>query len=473
MWGFMNNCNDLAADTRIFDVSYKASACFAVVAVLAMVALLASASLLQPSYADDFVADAQCIEGHWYVTIHDAHPYNGNMSSGQEDALRDSGLLQGVSIRTITSAGSTEVKSSFETGKSGSFFLAPEYNTGWVWLSKPGYNDQKVRSSCDTAYDVFSYSRQFASYCYDYTYAAVPTKYLSDMTADHTPYEGSVGSIMSFFDEQITSRDAVIETQAREIKDLLGALGYGNATSNATGTTISLSNSTRDSVCLLHIKTATSTLYELLGALHVFRSGLFEGRDFTDSWALWSDGVYEKVLGLDALACDGGAGRAPEMAAKLADELETLQILAAETQRQIDAYKYELQAPQQQQSYYYYNNNYYSDDSYYDGNTHDYNSRNDFYYYDSTGSKPYDYGNHNTIENYDPEEHRDHDHVHSNCVTFCDSSEYEPDWARYLDKYEAREACWDVEANPDRIGTADWYWCKDLDKYLYRHHYRQ
>ena len=464
----MNNCSDVnavAADTRILDTT-RYFTCIATAAILAMAALLAFTFLLQPSYADDFVANAQCIEGHWYVTIYDPHSRGDGAGSG----------LQDVSIRTITSAGSTDVKSTFETNKGGSFFLAPEYNTGWVWLSKPGYNDQKVRSSCDTAYDAFSYSEQFASYCYDYAYATVPTKYLSDMTADHMSYGESVGSLMSFFDEQITSRDTVIERQTQEIKDLLDVLGYGSATGNATGA-ITLSNSTMDSVCLLHIKTATNILYEILGALHVYRSGLFEERDFADSWALWNYDVSERVLGLDALVCDGGAGRTPAMAAKLADELETLQILAAETRRQIDAYKYELQTPQQQshpqQSYYYYNNNYYSDDSYYDGNAHDYNNRNDFYYYDSTGSKPYDYGNHNTIKNYDPEEHRDHDHGHGSCVTFCDSSEYEPDWARYLDKYEARDACWDVESNPDRIGTADWYWCKDLDKYLYRHHYRQ
>ena len=49
---------------------------------------------------------------------------------------------------------------------------------------------------------------------------------------------------------------------------------------------------------------------------------------------------------------------------------------------------------------------------------------------------------------------------------FCDSDDYEPGWARYLDYDGALEACWDVEANPERIGTDDWYWCKELERHL-------
>ena len=456
----------------------------AIVVVLVAISLLTLVSPLQISYADDFVADAQCVEGHWYVTIYDEQLYGDDAGSGQLvlDAPNDSGLLSGVSIRTIISLGSSDVKSSFETDNSGSFFLAPEYNTGWVWLSKPGYNDQKIKSSCDTAYDAFSYSEQFASYCYDYTFAAIPATYLPVMI-DGQISDGSVKSIVDFFDEQITLRDNMIRAQSQEIKALLDVLVYDNATgydvvvdaandTNTPGAITTLSNNTKDTLCLLHIQDATSMVYEMLGALHVLRSGILEVGGSQDAWDMWLEDLTKRTLSLkDTPYCsDGVVGSTPKMTEKLRAGLETLHTLHAELERQIKERQYlsSLTASSQQVSSYQQQPTYYNSDYYYTGNNR-YDRSNDvvnFYNYDN--SKLGDQNSRDTSRNYNLEDHEDHDHGHSNCITFCDKDDYEPDWARYLDKYGALEACWDVDANPDRIGTADWYWCKDLAKYLSR-----
>ena len=448
---------------------------------LATVSLLLALSLsVQESYAADFVADAQCVEGHWYVSIHDMSIQRDNAGTarGEENPRKDGGLLPGVSIRTIESAGSSNVKSIFETDENGSFFLAPEYNTGWVWLSKPGYNDQKVRSSCDTAYDAFSYSEQFASYCYDYAYQFVPMTYLPVMSAVQSDV-GSVRSIMDFFDGQITLRDETIKKQTLEIKRLADSLNNNNNTS----VTPALSNSTNDALCLLYIEDATSKAYEALGALYALRSGILAEHDAVDTRALGYDDVNSAQVAFDAGVVEYCSDiTIPETAQEVGAGLETIQVLYEEMRRQAVNLQYELLAlslggasshhqphTQQNQSYYYYDNNYYLDDSHYDGSSTSTrnNDERDFYYYDATGSKPYDYANHDHTQNYNPEDHEDHDHTHGYCVTFCDQYDYEPDWARYLDKHKAREACWDVEADPDRIGTDDWYWCKDLGKYLF------
>ena len=442
--------------------------------------LLALSSSVQESHAADFVADAQCVEGHWYVSIYDMsiHKDNAGTARGEENPRKDSGLLAGVSIRTIESAGSSSVKSIFETDENGSFFLAPEHNTGWVWLSKPGYNDQKVRSLCDTVYDTFSYSEQFASYCYDHTYQFVPMTYQPAMSGVQSDAV-SVKSIMDFFDGQITLRDEMIKKQTQEIKRLADSLKNNSSTSSVIP---ALSNNTNDALCLLHIEDATGKAYEALGALYAQRSGILVEHGAVDTRVLGYDDVNSTQMAFDVGAAEYCSDiTTQETAQEVGAGLETLQVLYEEMRRQAVNLQYESlvlslggvsshyqQQPQQNQSYYYYNNNYYLDDSYYYGSTStNNNGERGFYYYDATGSKPYDYTNHDQTQNYNSEDHENHDHTHGYCVTFCDQYDYEPDWARYLDKHKAREACWDVEADPDRIGTDDWYWCKDLGKYLF------
>ena len=466
--------------------------------VIFTVVVLSVAPLIPISHASDFIVDAQCVSGHWYVTIHDEN----NGIDNEKHLSENTGIIQGVSIRTIPSIGSSNVKSTFETDKSGSFFLAPEYNTGWVWLSKPGYNDQKVRSSCDTAYDAFSYSEQFASYCYDYVYQFIPMTFLPEMA--HTLPSHTIKHVMDFFDAQITSRDETITMQTLEIKALLDFFDAQitsrdetikvqtletNVLSNTLDNNASIihdmiSNSTKDEICLLHIDDAISEAYERVGILHINKSGMLKALNTTSMQSFTYDDINVEKMKLDGFVNMYCSNTTLETAQKIQIRLDVLDVLYEEQRRQVYDLQYMLlmdmlsdsqssssphqpsSSPPQSplQNYYYYNNNYYLDSSHYHDSNND---RRDFYYYDATGSKPYDYTKHDRIKNYNPKDHDDHDHSHTNCITFCDKNDYEPIWARYLDKYGAREACWDVDADPKRIGTADWYWCKDLGKYLY------
>ena len=458
--------------------------------IIFAVAALFVVPSIQLSHASNFIVDAQCVEGHWYVVIYDGDGDGDDNiydNTNEKNPLENMGIIQGVSIRTIPSVGSSNVKSTFETDDSGSFFLAPEYNTGWVWLSKPGYNDQKIRSSCDTAYDAFSYSKQFASYCYDYTHQFIPMTLLSDMTDTHT-----VKHMVDFFIAQIASRDDTIKQQTLDMMTLLDVLNDNN---NSTIYDIIL-NSTKDEMCLLHIDDAIGEAYEKLGVLHVQQSNILSTFDMNDMQHIAYDDIDAAKTKLHDVVNTHCANVTLQTAHKMQVGLDVLDVLYEEQRRQVSDLQYMLfmdtlvysqqsatqhlqpsshlhlhqqhqQQQQQQQpaqTYYYYNNNYYLDDNNYDSSG---NNRHGFYHYDATDTKPYDYTKHENTKNYNPIHHEDHNHSHVNCITFCDQTDYEPDWARYLSIRDAREACWDVDADLQRLGTADWYWCKDLDRYLY------
>ncbi len=435
----------------------------AVVAVMAASVVLAAGGAPQAAYADDFVVDAQCVGDVWFATIYDAD-YGGAWA---ERALPDTRVM------TIPSAGSTNVVSAFATDAKGMLLLEPENNTGWAWISKPGYNDKKVRTWCSTAYDRLFHSEQFASYCYDHAYGTLPATYLPAIDG---LYDASVHSIVEFFDSQIVRQNGIIEGQIREIENLTSVIRAYNGTYTYHG----ISNDTKDRLCLASLKEMTSMGYEALGMMHFSRLGVLDG----DTLLHQREALLENLGALAAAmpSCTYGAHGLGDDAVA---ELEALAALTSELERQAtlqeEAGQAEPQAPPQapqhppaqsgrpaQQGYYYYGNDYYAGDGRYPYSYNSNNDRNGLYHYDPAGSGQYDYGRHSAGENYDPAEHEDHDHVHR-CVTFCDSSEYEPGWARYLDKHGARDACWDVESDPDRIGTDDWYWCKDLERFLYRY----
>ena len=53
----------------------------------------------------------------------------------------------------------------------------------------------------------------------------------------------------------------------------------------------------------------------------------------------------------------------------------------------------------------------------------------------------------------------------STCIIFCDSTGYEPRWAKTMGQNQAMQACWSVGLSPD-YSSKDWKWCNELSGYV-------
>jgi len=85
------------------------------------------------AYADDFTIQSECDNGSWKATI-----------------FSDEGNpLPNVNVRTIKSLSTSSFESKFLTDENGKVEIPPEENTGFIWLSKGGYNDKKIGIQCE------------------------------------------------------------------------------------------------------------------------------------------------------------------------------------------------------------------------------------------------------------------------------------------------------------------------------------
>ena len=375
----------------------------------AVVVLAAAGAAGTAAYADDLYVESRCIQDYLFISIYDAE---------------DNGAISGASVRTVPDLLALSVVSQFETDANGQFALAPEHNTGWIWLSSPGYNDRRMSSTCSPGGGIDGGGGVSPSpdYCYAYVYDRMPMTYLPEL--DSSRSHATVDSLLDFLISKIDDKDRIIYEQVQVLLRAEHHVQPYNGPALAEHTP-------PDRLCLDAINNANSLLLEALGIVFVTELGVLG----QDEIGRMYDEILYRLADMSALEyCD-----AVDHTSGLADE-----IVAASDMNGLLASQWtyvEAQTP----------GFYYGDGS----------GSDDRYYYDDANDRLYHYDDANDLHYYYDDANDRHD-----CYMFCDSDDYEPGWARYLDYDGALEACWDVEANPERIGTDDWYWCKELERHL-------
>jgi len=90
--------------------------------------------MLPDAYAKDTSFTSKCVGDTWQGTIHDD----------------DGELFPNVKVMTMVKQFSTNYEEKFITDENGIVEIPFSSNTGFVWISKGGYNDQKIKiDSCD------------------------------------------------------------------------------------------------------------------------------------------------------------------------------------------------------------------------------------------------------------------------------------------------------------------------------------
>jgi len=97
--------------------------------VLAAIILVSSSNFLVPdAEAKDFVINSECVDGNWVTTITD----------------KDGNPLTNVQVGTIKKLSSTSIEDIFYTDENGIVIINSNYLTGFVKISKGGYNVMKI-----------------------------------------------------------------------------------------------------------------------------------------------------------------------------------------------------------------------------------------------------------------------------------------------------------------------------------------
>lgn len=427
----------------MMSVSFGNIGMFLASIVIIIVALGASHNI---AHADDFVVETQCVNNYLFVTIHNDDDYNP---------------IHDIKIRTIPDLRASKIISTFDANTDGSFILSPKDNTGFAWFSSPGYNDQKISTSCDSI-DKISQNKQFENYCHAYISNKMPI-YMPEFKE-----QPSLPSLVEFIGSKLDTKNVLIYEQIQVIRALLDEYNI----SQSTNSTISAKNyhpsSQSNILCLENIKAANSLMFEIYGMIYAAEEF---GIIMPDQDVLVKLAAVKYNLNTTNASWCNVTNHTSDLDREIASAYKIASLLLAQWESQIQESQMlnpvaTIMSASMLSNHNYYvssqnSENYYSTmDSSRNINSNinttshfSYDVNNQSFYYDrynTYANLPYNYDNHN----------------YTDCYTFCDSDDYEPDWARYLTVQDAAEACWDVEADSDRIGTDDWYWCKELERHI-------
>lgn len=106
---------------------------FGIIVIIIITSLFSIPNLVQFAEARDFVMKTECVDENLKVIITDT----------------DGNPLSNVTVRTYKSMSTSSVEDTFYTDVNGVVIIPVELQTGFVKISKGGFNDQKLATDCD------------------------------------------------------------------------------------------------------------------------------------------------------------------------------------------------------------------------------------------------------------------------------------------------------------------------------------